>query len=205
HYGDEHILVVANLSRFVEYVELDLSAYRGWVAVEMFGRNRFPPIGDLPYLLTLGPHSFYWMSLEPETAGGTALEVPAETVPSVSLRGSWLAALRGRERAAIEEVLPAVLRSRRWYGAKAGRLRGTRVLDTIPIGGDEGGALVFVQASLEGGTQTYALPMAFARGDRAAMLRRDRPDAVFLEVSSQEGNGILFDALEDPGFCSAWL
>src|SRR2546425_1468079 len=54
----ESILIVANLSRFVQYAELDLSALRGVTPVEMFGQTRFPPIGELPYLLTLGPHSF---------------------------------------------------------------------------------------------------------------------------------------------------
>ena len=63
-YQDECILVVANLSRFVQYVELDLSAFKGMQPVEMFGRVTFPAIGDLPYLLTLGPHSFFWFTLE---------------------------------------------------------------------------------------------------------------------------------------------
>ena len=67
-YQEENILVVANLSRFVQYLELDLSAFRGWVPVEMFGRIEFPPVGELPYFLTLGPHSFYWFSLEERRA-----------------------------------------------------------------------------------------------------------------------------------------
>ena len=61
--GDEHVLVVANLSRFVQYAELDLGAFRGVVPVEMLGRTPFPPIGELPYLLTLGAYGFYWFRL----------------------------------------------------------------------------------------------------------------------------------------------
>ena len=49
------ILVVNNLSRFVQYVELDLSAYRGLMPIELISRNHFPLIGDLPYMITLGP------------------------------------------------------------------------------------------------------------------------------------------------------
>ncbi|HKI97038.1 MAG TPA: maltose alpha-D-glucosyltransferase, partial [bacterium] len=60
---DQVLLVVANLSRFVQAVELDLQAHSGMVPVELFGMNRFPPIGDWPYLLTLGPHAFYWFVL----------------------------------------------------------------------------------------------------------------------------------------------
>jgi len=61
------ILCVANLSRFAQYVELDLGRFAGRVPVEMIGRVRFPPIGALPYLLTFAPHGFYWFVL---TDGG---------------------------------------------------------------------------------------------------------------------------------------
>ena len=63
-YGDETILVVANLSRFPQYVELDLSKWKGMRPVELFGHTDFPAIGDLPYLLTLGGHAFHWFSIE---------------------------------------------------------------------------------------------------------------------------------------------
>ncbi len=62
-HGGTTILCVANLSRFAQYVELDLSACEGRVPVELIGRVHFPRIGQLPYLLTLGPHDFYWFEL----------------------------------------------------------------------------------------------------------------------------------------------
>ena len=64
-HGDDKVLVMANLSRFVQYAELDLSQFDGWQPVELIGENRFPHIGELPYFLTLGPHAFYWFRLEP--------------------------------------------------------------------------------------------------------------------------------------------
>ena len=62
HEGAE-ILCVANLSRFAQYVELDLSRFAGRTPVELIGRVHFPRIGELPYLLTLGPHDFLWFEL----------------------------------------------------------------------------------------------------------------------------------------------
>jgi maltose alpha-D-glucosyltransferase/alpha-amylase len=62
-YRDDIMLCVANLSRFAQYVELDLGEYEGMWPVEVFGETRFPRIGELPYLLTLGPHAFYWFRL----------------------------------------------------------------------------------------------------------------------------------------------
>jgi maltose alpha-D-glucosyltransferase/alpha-amylase len=58
------ILCVANLSRYSQPCELDLRRYAGAIPVELFGETPFPAIGELPYFLTLGPHSFYWFRLE---------------------------------------------------------------------------------------------------------------------------------------------
>jgi maltose alpha-D-glucosyltransferase / alpha-amylase len=62
-YEGTTILCVANLSRFAQYVELDLREFDGRVPMEMIGRVRFPPIGELPYLLTFGPHGWLWFEL----------------------------------------------------------------------------------------------------------------------------------------------
>jgi maltose alpha-D-glucosyltransferase / alpha-amylase len=61
--GKETVLVVNNLSSAAQAVELDLRRYKGNILIEMFGRNVFPRIGDLPYLLTMGPYQFYWFRL----------------------------------------------------------------------------------------------------------------------------------------------
>ena len=67
-YADEVLLCVVNLSRFVQPSQLDLSAYDGWQPIELIGETPFPPIGELPYFLTFGPHSFYWFRLERPSA-----------------------------------------------------------------------------------------------------------------------------------------
>lgn len=63
-FENETLLCVVNLSRFVQFAELDLSEFTGYQPVELIGEIRFPFIGDLPYFLTLGPHAFYWFRLE---------------------------------------------------------------------------------------------------------------------------------------------
>jgi maltose alpha-D-glucosyltransferase/alpha-amylase len=60
----ETILCVNNLSRFAQPVELDLRRFGGWTPVELIGKVHFPRIGELPYLLTMAPHGFYWFVLE---------------------------------------------------------------------------------------------------------------------------------------------
>jgi maltose alpha-D-glucosyltransferase/alpha-amylase len=62
-FEDDLMLCVHNVARSAQAVELDLSAYKGRHPVELFGRSHFPKIGDLPYLLTLGPREFFWFEL----------------------------------------------------------------------------------------------------------------------------------------------
>src|SRR6202453_388472 len=57
------VLCVHNLARSAQAVQLDLQAHQGRYPVELFGRSRFPKIGELPYLLTLAPRGFYLVQL----------------------------------------------------------------------------------------------------------------------------------------------
>jgi maltose alpha-D-glucosyltransferase/alpha-amylase len=65
-FEDDLVLCVHNIARSAQAVELDLSEYEGRYPVELFGRSRFPRIGELPYLLTLGSRGFYWFALVEE-------------------------------------------------------------------------------------------------------------------------------------------
>ncbi len=64
-YEDDIVLCVHNVARSAQAVELDLARFRGMVPEEMFGRTAFPPVGELPYLLTLGQRDFFWFQLRP--------------------------------------------------------------------------------------------------------------------------------------------
>jgi maltose alpha-D-glucosyltransferase/alpha-amylase len=68
-HGDDLVVCVNNMSRFPQPVELDLSEYEEGVPVELTGGVRFPPIGELPYLLTLPGHGFYWFQIDLPTPG----------------------------------------------------------------------------------------------------------------------------------------
>src|SRR5271163_1188240 len=127
-YEDEQILVVANLSRFVQYVELDLAKFKGTTPVELFGRTPFPPIGDLPYLLTLGPHGFFWFSLEPPKAT-TAADHSEYEVPRIEMNASFDGILRGEARRQLERLIPAHLQHSRWFRAKTRSITGVHLAD----------------------------------------------------------------------------
>jgi maltose alpha-D-glucosyltransferase/alpha-amylase len=62
-FGDDVVLCVNNLSRFAQPVELDLRRFEARTPVELIGGVHFPRVGELPYLLTLPGHGFYWFQL----------------------------------------------------------------------------------------------------------------------------------------------
>lgn len=62
-HGDELLLCVHNLSRFAQFAELDLRVYNGYTPIELWSEQPFPKIGELPYLLTMSPHAFFWFQL----------------------------------------------------------------------------------------------------------------------------------------------
>ncbi|HET7008011.1 MAG TPA: maltose alpha-D-glucosyltransferase, partial [Candidatus Binatia bacterium] len=131
-YGDEVILAVANLARFVQYIELDLAQFKGMVPLELFGQSRFPPIGELPYFLTLSPHGFYWFKLE--KAKTVEANHAGASAVNIKIAGSWdeLFDLRAGTSALID-ALPEYLGRCRWFGGKARPIRVVSIIDTIPI------------------------------------------------------------------------
>ncbi len=63
-YEGQTLLIVLNLSRFVQCSEIDLSSFAGMQPVELIGETHFPAITEQAYFFTLGPHAFYWFRLE---------------------------------------------------------------------------------------------------------------------------------------------
>jgi maltose alpha-D-glucosyltransferase/alpha-amylase len=141
-YGEEQILVIANLSRFAQHAQLDLSAFSGQVPVELFGRTEFPAIGDQPYPVMLGPHAFFWFSLEPQRLDLGQLS----PMPELSLDDRELV-----------RVLPAYLPGQRWFGSRSRRIKDVQVVDSVSIA-DAVLNLVEVQYQT-GDADVFALPL----------------------------------------------
>jgi len=209
-YQEERILVVANLSRFVQGVELELPGFNGMVPVELFGRTAFPPIGESPYFLSLGPHAFYWFALEPQRVKSPlAIAAPDSQVPTLTVTGSWESTFQGRGKAALEAVLPYYLKPRRWFGGKARAMRSVNIVEAIPIAQARERPKFYVALLrvdyFEGEAETYVLPLAFAAGGRADQVLSAFPQAAVVRLEVEGEEGLLFDALWDEGFCGALL
>jgi maltose alpha-D-glucosyltransferase/alpha-amylase len=204
----ETLLCVANLSRSAQAVELELSAFAGRVPVEMLGGSAFPPVGQLPYLLTLPPYGFYWFLLA-EGARMPAWHTPApEPLPDFNtfvVRRSLEELLAEPARGVLErEVLPAYLPKRRWFGAKDEKIEAARIADVVELPALAPAVLlVQVEVQTRRGAERYLLPFGYVAEEE---LSAPLPQQLALARVRRGGRvGLLTDALVLDGFARRLL
>jgi maltose alpha-D-glucosyltransferase/alpha-amylase len=210
-HGDEVLLIVANLSRFVQYTELDLSDYRGKAPVELFGNTEFPTISDTPYFLSLGPHAFLWFSLQEPRRSAAQLESGTKR-PQFRVSGDWTAVVTVEtHKEKLESQLPSYLSPRRWFRSKASTIDGAEIVDSIVLQTKKttSGLLCLVKVTYtDRDAEIYVLPLGFVSDDPATFADK-WPHAVIAQLSVERKNGIetglLCDAAYREDFASALL
>ena len=166
----ERILCVANLSRQAQAVEIDLSEHRGAVPIELTGGAPFPPIGELPYLLTLPAYGFFWFLLEDEADAPLWHAHTPDPLPefvTLTAKGGRIDhALEGRELKTLErEVLPDYLARQRWFAGKGGKVIEAGV-DALGSLEGEPNKLLIVTAETDDGPQRYFVPVTILWGEQ---------------------------------------
>ncbi|MDD5627780.1 MAG: maltose alpha-D-glucosyltransferase [Elusimicrobia bacterium] len=204
-FDGETVLVVANLSRFAQYVDLDLSRFKGCSVIETFGHTEFPPATERPYPLTLGPHAFYWFALEPSRDPAVLTASGITALPEVSVLEDWTKVLEGTERGWLEDALSRMIVTRRWFGGKARRIKRLTVVEEIPVReGDIQVILLMLRVEYSGGgEETYALPIQFALDPTdatAASVPAHSLARLRVTRGEQTVSGFLVDAFGDHRF-----
>lgn len=206
----EHLLCVANMSRSLQAVELDVAAFDGQVPIEIMGGSSFPPIGQLPYLLTLPAYGFYAFQICPNAQMPEWHEVPAEPLPdyeTLVLRGALVEGpVMAHHRGVIEkQVLPGYLGVRRWFASKDRGIESSKILYAVPWP-DHGDDLVFteVEATLaDGGTERYSLPVGIVWEDESPTARAQQ--LALARVRRGRRIGLLTDGFALDAFASGLL
>jgi maltose alpha-D-glucosyltransferase/alpha-amylase len=214
-YQDDMVLCVANLSRSMQPVELDLSRVRGRFPVEMLGQTEFPRIGDHPYFLSLGPYAFSWFRLQQTAQPITERTAPdvsaAPDVPALMVGTVWDTLLDGTVRALIErDLLVPFLQRQPWF--QGPRPRSARFTDwgvirrgreplfltTVAVefdeGADEGGGI----------PRQYFVPLAVVSLERATLVEERQPHALLARVTGAR-KGFLFDGWYDDRFAASLI
>ncbi len=219
-HGEDVVLCVANLSRSAQPVELDLGRFKGRVPVELLGRTVFPPIGELPYLLTLAKHGFYWFRLARDApAPDWHVQLrPHEERPVLVLFDAWWSlfrdqvvpwriglAVKTRERFE-SELLPNFIQEQRWYASKGERIARAALADHV-VWERQGDSWLLPLVDVQGPAERhrYFVPMALAWEERDEERMKLLAAHAIARVRQQAQVGVLGDAFADEPFCRAVL
>ncbi|HEX4643274.1 MAG TPA: maltose alpha-D-glucosyltransferase [Candidatus Acidoferrales bacterium] len=201
----EQVLCVANLSRFAQPVDLDLSKLEGMVPVEMLGYVEFPTIERQPYRLTLAPYSFLWLELqrkqEPAEGSGDSVKHVPFNVPT-----GWNSLLEGTGRERLESIdLRDYLPRQRWFAGKARHIAAVKTTDWAELQRARS-ALALVEVQFDSGSpETYQLPLAMTFGNVGEELRRAAPNVSVADIHADGLDGLLHDGLFDDQACATLL
>jgi maltose alpha-D-glucosyltransferase/alpha-amylase len=207
--GDETILCVFNLSRAPQPMELDLSAYKGRVPIELTGGSNFPPIGDLPYLLTLTGYGFHWFLLATEAdvpRWHAQIPEPMPELLTLVVRRDVSDLIGPREGdSLLRRILPSFLPKQRWFAAKNSSIANISLVGFADLSHENHHyPLMQVEVSFRGEqpTQRYFLPLSI--NTRPGVLE----DTALLpyalaRVRRMARVGILHDALAEEHFALA--
>jgi maltose alpha-D-glucosyltransferase / alpha-amylase len=214
----EAILCVANLSRVPQAVELDLARFDERVPVELLGQEAFPPIGKLPYLLTLPGHGYFAFRLAKDAAPPAWHEerLTPRRLPVLVLAPGWEKVLEGRVENATpgqffinvtherlrDEVLRPYVATRRWYGAKGEKVDDLRVSLVAAWPSDTGtwyAAFLTIRLA-SGEEQRYFLPVALDWETRDRDPHEQFGAAAITKVRYRDRVGVFYGAYANPEF-----
>ena len=220
-YHGESLLCVANLSRHPQAVELDLHHFEGRVPVEVMGSISFPPIGKLPYMLTLASHGYFAFRLATDAPAPQWHEqrLPLTQLPIMVLAESWrsyfAATGAGRDLRKLirnltperlrEQILLPYLRNRRWFAAKGRRVLDLSFAEAIEWITPEGSWLMaFLAVGLENApAQRYFFPLSIGWEARNYDPVETLGAWSFARVRYKDRVGIAYGAFGNPKFALA--
>lgn len=211
--GADTLLVAANLSGSARAFDLDLAEHSGQTPTEVFGNVRFPSVDRNPYRLTLPPYGVLWLRfhssvtrVEPTPSEGSTKTNP----PNVPLwtgepTRDWKLLLAGERRSLLEqEILPADLPNRRWFGAKTRRIEQVQVADWWPLP-DTSAVILFARVRYRTGPDDlYLVPLSILPPSRREGTAGP-PQIPGAPLALLSDGSYVVDALTDPVAALAFL
>lgn len=193
----ENILVVANLSRYPQATQLDLSAWQGSIPQEVFGSTAFPEVGREPYSLTLAPYGYFIFSLERQKAQA----LPSSAKKEHEFRNiqtiADLFAGKTKDRV-LPEILAPWLATTTWFMGKGRKIDQMAIKEVVPVETAEsllGIRTLFLEISYkEGQPELYIVPVALASGVKARQIQRRHPESIIANLKLGKTKAVLFDA-----------
>ncbi|KQS26984.1 maltose alpha-D-glucosyltransferase [Dyadobacter sp. Leaf189] len=195
-FQDETMLVIANLSRFPQPVELDLDQYKGFQPVEIYSKNKFPSVKDnTPYFFTLEAYAcqcFVLQKTHPELD-------EVHELPLLQL-DKWSDLIEPEVVDMLENTfLPSYLMKMRWFGGKGKGLDSVKIVShaVMPLGDNPPAYILLLETTYQNDLpEMYQLPLAFGKEPFSYKVKEDCPQAVVARIAiKDEEEGVLFDAM----------
>jgi len=196
-FGEETILVVVNLSRYSQHVELDLSDYAGNTPVEVFSRNEFPVISDEPWSFSMQFKNYFWFELRP----------PGKKLFPKIARDDQRLDFSQKEWGQMTEELQHTVKNNlydylvhiKWFRGDTRKLRNIEVLDVIRVENRSGAPWLFIVRLdlIEAANDIYLMPVSLALNNQANQIKTHHPDSVISPLVVDGTEGVIYDGAVD--------
>ncbi len=200
-YKNEKIIVIVNLSRFAQAVELDLEEFEGYIPIEVFSRNNFPIIQKQPYVLTLGPHGYFWFELK-KSQEKLLIDEPIDF--SIVIRvNKWDQLFENKKKETLESrIFPSYITKRRWFSGVKKGIEDIKITENLPVSykGNVYNLLLLEVDYFEGLAEFYFLPVSFATEKQERELIEQNPNSIICRVEINGQPGILYDPVYSENF-----
>ncbi len=193
---DETILVIVNLSRYSQHVELDLHEYAGAIPVEVFSRNEFPVVSEEPWSFSMQFKNYFWFQLQrvdkPTEKQPTSLDYLAIDSNQWNTMGSSL-------QNKIKVLLKAFILNSKWFRGNVKKLRDVEIIDIFPLMGKKRISHLFmVQMDLiEEDKDIFFMPLSIAINNRMNEIRNKHPEAIISPIIWNGEEAVLYDGVQD--------
>ncbi|WP_116125445.1 maltose alpha-D-glucosyltransferase [Lewinella sp. IMCC34183] len=197
-FGEEHVVVIVNLSRHPQAVKLDLSDYAGSKVREAFGRTYFNDVSRDLYQVTLSGHGYYW--LEVESSSATKVDNRELSRPTLAVEQLKDFFTKSNLRTLEHSVLPNYLQAAPWMGARANQLDQVKIYDyRMQATPERHFAWLLLEVTfLEGLPELLQLPLAF-HNFREEVDYKTREEVLAI-IDNGDRRVVLIDALYDQDY-----
>ncbi len=201
-YGEQRIILVANLSQFSQLTVLNLKEFKDCEVTEVFSQNRFLNVGDGQYSLTIGPYGYYWLQLDsPEHK--TKIDTNGE-LPMFSADYTWdkLFGNYNEKRQFERKILPVFMKKCRWFAGKAKPVSKIGIQSMMPlkVGGRTHYLTLIEVHYVQRLPELYFLPLCFVPAESIVDKVEYHAQSVACRAQLSGVQGFVMDSCYDKGF-----
>jgi len=196
-YENETILVLVNLSRYSQYVELDLHEFAGSVPMEVFSRNEFPVVTHNPWSFSMQFKNYFWFELQKP---GKTHELQPVNQEKIIIDGSQWKNMGNELQNQIRLRLKDFILNSNWLRGNTRKLREVDLIDHFILPNRKNISHLFLlqMDMIEEDKETFFMPVSIATNNALYEIKTRHPEAVITTITFNGEEAILYDAAHDP-------